>query len=281
MLVHLLLKFTVILRYMSGKDSHLTRNPIKLESGVHGTQWQMFHGGYFSDPAVANPFIEIVRKTLALTKPQIIVDLGGGTGFILRELIKHSIDPGIRLVNLDLSRKQLEVTCDDRIILIRRSMTGFRRADAAKETDRFLFIMRSALHYFGRNGLIPFLHHLRSQMKKGEFFVHQTACFDSITDARCLNRLYECMGTNKWYPTKKYLCGCLEKAGWSITSIASAPMLPLTSDDLGKRYRLRKHRLADIRDELSSCCGKRNVFSPSPDGFCAYLHYQIITCLAK
>jgi hypothetical protein len=267
---------------MSGTNSPLKRNSINRESGVHGTQWQMFHGGYFSDPAVANPFIEIAHEAVALSRPQIIVDLGGGTGFILQELIKHSIDPGIRLVNLDLSRKQLGVTCDDRIIRLRRSLTGFRRADASKEADQFLFIMRSALHYFGRDGLMPFLHHLRSQMKKSEFFVHQTACFDRITDARCLNRLYECMGTNKWYPTKKYLCGCLEKAGWSITSVASAPMLALTSDDLRKRYRLHKRRLAEIRDEVSGCCdGKKNVFSPSPDGFCAYLHYRIFTCIAK
>jgi hypothetical protein len=267
---------------MSGRDSHVISNPIKRESGIHGTHWHAFHGGYFSDPAVAAPFIEVVRKAIALSKPQVIADLGGGTGFILQELIKHSVATGIKLVNLDLSRRQLGVTCDDRIIRVCRSMMGFRRTDAAEETDCFLFIMRSALHYFGRDGLMPFLHHLRSQMKKGEFLVHQTACFDRIADARCVNRLYECMGTNKWYPTQKNLYRSLEKAGWRITSVAPAPILTLTSADLGKRYRLRKHRLTDIRDALSGCCcGKRNVLSLSPDGFCAYLHYQILTCVAK
>jgi hypothetical protein len=118
-------------------------------------------------------------------------------------------------------------------------------------------------------------------MKHGEFFVHQTACFNSAGAARCLNRLYESMETGKWYPTSKQLCRFLEKAGWSIMSVDPAPALPLTSEDLGRRYRLSKHRLAEIRNELAKSPGEKNdILRLTPKGFCAYLHYQIITCFA-
>lgn len=256
-------------------------NPVGKESGVHGRKWNTMHGGYFSDPAVADPFIEFVQKAIDVSKPGVIVDLGGGTGFVLHELIKRCAAPGIRLVNLDVSQKQLNVKHHSRILSVRRSIAEFRRSDIDPGNKSFLFIMRSALHYFGKEGLMPLLCHLRSQMKHGEFFVHQTACFNSANGARCLNRLYDCMGTGKWYPTSKQLCRFLEKAGWGIMSVDPAPALPLASEDLGRRYRLSKHRLAEIRNELGKTPGQKNdILRLTPKGFCAYLHYQIVTCFA-
>jgi hypothetical protein len=256
-------------------------NPVSKESGVYGKHWNAMHGGYFSDPAMADPFIGFVQKAIHVSKPGVIIDLGGGTGFVLYELIKRCAAPGIHLVNLDVSQKQLNVAHNRRILSVRRSIDEFRRSDINPGDKRFLFIMRSALHYFGREGLMPLLHHLRSQMKYGEFFVHQTACFNSTGGARCLNRLYDCMRTGKWYPTSKQLCRFLEKAGWGIMSVDPAPALPLTSEDLGRRYRLSKHRLAEIRNEMAKSPGEKNdIFRLTPKGFCAYLHYQIITCFA-
>lgn len=256
-------------------------NPVSKESGIYGKQWNAMHGGYFSDPAIADPFIGFIQKAIDVSNPGVIVDLGGGTGFVLHELIKRCSDPGIRLVNLDVSQKQLNVTHNSRILSVRRSIAEFRRSDIGTGNKRLLFIMRSALHYFGKEGLMPLLRHLRSQMKTGEFFVHQTACFNSAAGARCLNMLYDCMGTGKWYPTSKQLCRFLEKAGWSIMSVDPAPALPLTSDDLCRRYRLDKHRLAEIRNELAKSHGEKNaILKLTPKGFCAYLHYQIVTCLA-
>lgn len=256
-------------------------NPVSKESGVHGQQWNAMHGGYFSDPAIADPFIEFVQKAIDVSRPGVIVDLGGGTGFVLHELTKRCSDPGICLVNLDVSQKQLNVTHHSRILSIRRSIAEFRRSDIDPGDKSFLFIMRSALHYFGKGGLMPLLRHLRSQMKHGEFFVHQTACFNSANGARCLNRLYDCMGTGKWYPTSKQLCGFLEKAGWGIMSVDPAPALALTSEDLGRRYRLSKHRLAEIRNEMAKSPGEKNdILRLTPKGFCAYLHYQTVTCFA-
>ena len=170
---------------------------------------------------------------------------------MLHELIKRCLATGIRLVNLDVSQKQLNVKHHSRILSVRRSIAEFRRSDIDPGDKSVLFIMRSALHYFGKGGLMPLLRHLRSQMKHGEFFVHQTACFNSAGEARCLNRLYDSMGTGKWYPTSKQLCRFLKKAGWSIMSVEPAPALALTSEDLGRRYRVSKHRLAEIRNEMA------------------------------
>lgn len=256
-------------------------NRISKEFGIHGSRWHIMHGGYFSDPSIAAPFIDELLKVIEISRPGVVVDIGGGTGFLLRELIKRIIDSGIHLVNLDISQKQLDMSQHDRIVPINKAVDAFRREDIGMQDRRFLFMMRSALHYQGKDGLMPALRHLRLQMQRGEFFVHQTACFKNDGDASCLNGLYDYMGTDKWYPTAEYLCRCLKKTGWSIKSIVPAPALPLTSQDLGKRYGLGKRRLSEIRDELGKCFGeKEDIFMLTRDGFCAYLHYRIFTCVA-
>ena len=87
-------------------------DPVGKEANIHGKEWNALHDGYFSDPAVAAPLIEKVRDAIPISKPEVIVDLGGGTGFLLRELIRNNIAAGIQLVNLDVSPKQLEVVSD-------------------------------------------------------------------------------------------------------------------------------------------------------------------------
>jgi SAM-dependent methyltransferase len=239
------------------------------------------HGGYFSDLSIAAPFIDILLKVIDISRPRVIVDMGGGTGFLLRELIKRRIDSRIHLVNLDISQKQLAISQHDRIMPINKAFDTFRRKDTQMLDRRFLFMMRSALHYHGEDGLMPALRLLRFQMKRGEFFVHQTACFINDWDARCLNGLYDYVGTDKWYPTAEYLCRYLKEAGWSIKSIVPAPALPLTSQDLGKRYGLGKRRLSEIRYELmKNFAERKGIFELTPDGFYTYLHYRIFTCVA-
>lgn len=251
------------------------------ESGVHGPQWEILHGGYFSDPAVAAPFLESVQQAIALSGSEVIVDLGGGTGFMLRELLKHHSAAGLHLVNLDISQKQLDMTGKHRIVTVRKSINEFRREDAGQAEKRFLFIMRSALHYFGRDGMMPALRHLRAQMKRGEFFVHQTACFTRGREARCLNRLYDCMDSQKWYPTCTYLATCIIKAGWQIRSVVPAPPLRLTSQDLARRYTLGRQHLAEIRTLLRAHSENlADIFRNTPEGFEALLHYRIFTCIA-
>lgn len=43
------------------------------------------HGGYFSDPATARPLVETAKGIFAKSPVNVIVDLGGGTGFLLNQ----------------------------------------------------------------------------------------------------------------------------------------------------------------------------------------------------
>jgi SAM-dependent methyltransferase len=256
-------------------------NPVGKEANIHGKEWNAFHDGYFSDPAVAAPLIEKVRHAVAVSKPDVIVDLGGGTGFLLRELIPHNITSGIQLVNLDISPRQLKMVSGKQILTIQRSLMDFARADTGDPGKRLLFIMRSVLHYYGQDGLAPLLQHLRNQMRNGELFVHQTACFEEQRDANCMNLLYERMQTGKWYPAADTLVQALEKNGWTVNSVSPAPALSLTAHDLGRRYGINPTRFHAIRDEITKRFGeKEGVFKKTADGFCALLHYKLFVCAA-
>ena len=256
-------------------------DPVGKEANIHGKEWNALHDGYFSDPTTAAPLIEKVRDAIQISKPEVIVDLGGGTGFLLRELVRNNIASGIQLVNLDVSPKQLEMVSDKQIRTIQRSLTDFVRADAGDPGKRFLFIMRSVLHYHGRDGLASLLRHLRDQARNGEMFVHQTACSDQQADTDCINLLYERMQTGKWYPMAGQLVQALERSGWSVKSNSPAPALSVTSRDLGKRYGIDPDRLDAIRGEIVQRFGEKSgVFEITQDGFRAFLHYRLFECVA-
>ena len=256
-------------------------DPVGRETSSHGKNWDALHDGYFSNPAVAAPLIEKIQDAIASSKPDVIVDLGGGTGFLLQELIRNNFVSGIELLNVDVSPKQLERASGRHIRTIQRSLTDLARADIGDPGKRTLLIMRSVLHYYGREGLEPVLQHLRKQMRSGELFVHQTACADEQADADCLNFLYGRMQTGKWYPMAVQLVQALEKSGWDVMAVSPAPPLPVTSRDLGQRYAISQDRLDAIRSEIVQRFGeKRGVFETTPDGFRAFLHYKLFTCVA-
>lgn len=252
------------------------------EIGVYGKEWEKIHGGYFSDLTVAACLIRKVDEAIEALRPQVIVDLGGGTGFLLEELMKKRSQTDLRMVAVDVSNTQLCGIRNPAISRVLCSIDRVRREDLDEESRRFLFIVRSVLHYFGKDGLPQVLKHLRSQMRKGEIFVHQTACFESHDAARCLNTIYQEMRTGKWYPTVQELSSLLENAGWQITAIAPAPKLPLTSEELSLRYGLSRSEAARIcRVTLEEYGEMDDVFCARQDGFCAYLHYRIFTCVAR
>ncbi|MCX5649196.1 MAG: hypothetical protein NTX40_08895 [Planctomycetota bacterium] len=62
------------------------RNRIDREAGVQGPRWHTVHEGYFADAAIAQPFVEAVRRAVLASKPHVVADLGGGTGFVLCQL---------------------------------------------------------------------------------------------------------------------------------------------------------------------------------------------------
>lgn len=240
---------------------------------VYGPAWDHVHGGYFSDPAVARPLVDAARKALRGARPDVVVDVGGGTGFVLRRLAARGVPAGVRLVNLDPSMRQLRADPSRRVSTLKGSLSTFRRPKGG----HLMLIMRSALHYEGRRGLLPALRHLRGQMREGELFIHQTACFARADDARRLNTVYRLMGTRKWYPTVAALRRALRQTGWNVLSESAAPALTLTSTDLAKRYALDASRIARIRRSVSA---KRGVFAAAGNGFTAHLHYRIFVCAA-
>jgi hypothetical protein len=118
-------------------------------------------------------------------------------------------------------------------------------------------------------------------MKAGEYFVHQTACFEEQTCCECANMVYKMMNTGKWYPTVENLSRLLEQNGWKIESVSDAAKLTLTSEDLAKRYCLGPEIISQISNDVNKQFGRiKNVFELTQKGFCAYLHYKIFTCRA-
>ena len=252
------------------------------EQAVHGKFWEHLHGGYFSDPAVARPLVAAVRGIWTQARPDVVIDLGGGTGFLLSQLQEAGVAPDARLVNLDGSETQLKAACVPGIELIRGSVEDFRRAAVVPAGRRALFLMRSVLHYAGKAGLAAVLHHLRAQAEPSEYWVHQTACFADGRDADCLNALYARMHTRKWYPTVVGLQKRLRTAGWRIEAIHPAPTLRLESRDLGARYSLSAPGLRHIAEEMVAVYGvKSSVWHATARGFQADLHYHIFICRAE
>ena len=250
------------------------------EQAVHGAPWGQLHGGYFSDPEVARPLVAAVRDVARETGPDRIVDLGGGTGFLLGQLRAAGL-AGVSLAVLDDSAPQLAEAEKNGWACVRGSVDAFRRAEVAPGGRRVLWIMRSVLHYAGAAGLDPLLRHLRAQAEAGEFWVHQTACFERAEDAACLNALYRRMRTAKWYPTTADLQARLAAAGWPAATIRPAPTLDLDSAELGLRYGLDARELAAIRAEMQAEFGPNaSAFHLRPDGFRAELRYAVFVCRA-
>ena len=251
------------------------------ETVVHGRRWAALHGGYFSDPTIARPLVETVKGILTKSPADVVVDLGGGTGFLLSQLRAQGVGADAALLNVDCSEAQLALSDGEDIPSVRTEIDRFRRSDVASRERRVFFMMRSVLHYYGEDGLSPLLCSLRDQAEAGEFFVHQTASFDNEKEAACLNALYRLMRTHKWYPMVNDLRRRLTDSGWRVTDTTPAPSLQLTSDDLGRRYALNASDIACIRDMMArEFGGMSGVFRLTPTGFHANLPYRTYTCLA-
>lgn len=257
------------------------KDPIGVEKVVHGPQWGAVHNGYFSDPAVAHPLVQAIMEVQSLSPADVIVDLGGGTGFLLSQLAAQGLGKNAALINVDCSEAQLEGIDKSGIAAVHLPITEFTRNRVAGDGQRLCLAMRSVLHYFGEDKLDCLLVHLRGQMKAGEYFVHQSAAFEDAQDAACLNALYRHMRTRKWYPTVKGMEQWLSDAGWRVTGTMPAPALVLDSADLAHRYALDLGDVGRIRDAMLDECGAVSpVFRRTDAGFSADLHYRIFTCVA-
>jgi hypothetical protein len=160
---------------------------IGTEKIVHGQHWGTLHGGYFSDPAIARPLIEAAKIILVKTRADVIVDLGGGTGFLLNQLASHKIGADVTMVNVDCSEAQLDLIDANSISSVYTSIGEFKRSTIENGQKRCFFLMRSVLHYLGENGVTPLLRHLRDQAGEGEFALpnlHMCSCAHLIVKHR-------------------------------------------------------------------------------------------------
>ena len=252
------------------------------ENGVYGTRWNTIHNGYFSDQQVSFPMVEVIMKAIQKNKPHIVVDLGGGTGFILKQLLKQQKFPKtIRLINVDTSPLQHSENRDQQIINIQTSIEELTRKQLQPNKNELMLIARSILHYFGEENLEPILRHIRSVLKKGEIFIHQTACFQNIIDAQCLNEIYKLMGTQKWYTTIDALKSVLNDVGFQVYDICNASNLQLDSTDLTERYQLNTEQVTLIQKQIEQKYDQKpQTYTCSPGHFTAWLHYNIFSCKA-
>ncbi|HEY3278143.1 MAG TPA: class I SAM-dependent methyltransferase [Syntrophorhabdaceae bacterium] len=252
---------------------------IDIEKSFHGIVWNRVHDGYFSDPCIAGPLVEKVRDFACTSRATKIIDLGGGTGSLLSCIRSAGIGPDVSLLNLDDSPVQLDAARSAGFTLLRASVDSFSRHEIDPEGGRCLFVMRSVLHYFGKEGLRPVLRHILAQTGPGEYFIHQSASFTHARDANCANTLYGMMGTKKWYPTVAFLRKCLREEGWRVRAVLPAPPLRLRDTDLMERYNLDRTAIHRIRERLSrNRAVPEDVFVRTETGFSAFLHYSIYIC---
>jgi len=255
---------------------------VERETGVQGSRWNTVHEGYFGDPAVAQPLVDAICRAMQEHAPTVLADLGGGTGFLLHRVLAQGTCEGIRVEDVDISTRQITEDNDPHVVDLTRSAADVTRTELCPhEDDRLMLTLRSLLHYFGHEGSRALLRHLREQTKRGEVFVHQSACFEDPVGAACLDRIYAMMKSEKWYTTVDDMEKVLKEEGWAVTNIEPAPPIHLTSADLADRYHLSDADVAAIRDDVTSRYNAvPGVFDQTEDGFSSWLHYRIFTCRA-
>jgi len=254
---------------------------IKRETHVHGKLWEKVASGYFSDKRMARDYVAAIMRVADSFKPSAVVDLGGGTGFILERLIEAGIAENTKLVVLDESEPQLAMCKHQRITPMKGAFQSFHRADIADDTGSMMLICRSVLQYAGIFGQKPWLSHVRGQMKPGEWFVHQSGCSEDIEAALALDVLFELMGVEKWVPHKEALMRLLGQAGFEITEGFPVPPLGMSSEELVFRYGVSPQAIKRIGADLQRTYANRpDFFKITPAGFIFNFPYRVFLCKA-
>ncbi|MBF0517987.1 MAG: hypothetical protein HQK97_12915 [Nitrospirae bacterium] len=251
---------------------------------IFGKLWDGIHGGYFSNKEVAGHLISAAMSRInPLSPPSTIADLGGGTGFILKELADRLntqlINHSIRLINIDTSDAQLTASCDGQICTIHCPLEAVTRQNLLLENDintRLLFLMRFVLHYFGSGGIGNAIVHIRRQMHPGECFIHQSICFETTDEAAVVNELFHLSGLNKWFPSVKQLSDMLDANGFTETLVKDMPALPVTSRDFAERYGIDDKQLSEAGKVILAKYGEVDgVFDSNGSEFTFYLHCRV------
>ncbi len=237
------------------------------------------HGGYFSDPETAKALIAQLNSAARDRAPATVADLGGGTGFILAALRRKKSFRTARLVNIDVSPRQLEQCRLPGLECLSCPAEKVTRGKLLQSGTRgpLMLTMRSLLHYFGgRREQEAFLRKARNLARKGEYFVHQSACFEREEDTALMNETYRLMRVNKTYFTCERLSAMLGGCGWKTEKIMRAPALTFTSGEMKCRYGLSARDISRIR----AIAGTKACIKPARTGFSGKLEYAIFVCRA-
>lgn len=270
---------------MDLKDEYGAKHSIdevQREQLVHGSKWQSVYGGYFADPEIAQPFLTQIDAACTSAPPDIVIDLGGGTGFVLEQLeCRPAFIPTTCLINLDISEEQQNCIGDSCIKKMVSSMVEFQRHEiTGEEKDRILFITRSTLHYAGIFGIEPVLAHIRRQMRPGEYFVHQTLCHEEPYEALLFSEFLERLHTSKWIPpvsTLRYLCN---KCGFEIEDSITGPTLPLLPQSLMSRYKISNEEMEEIHQTLKREYPGTEVIKEEESTYTILAPFKIFRCRA-
>jgi len=254
---------------------------IESEKHVHGERFTKLFGGYFGDPQVATPLVDAIHRAIHAHTPRVLMDVGGGTGFVLSELLRVYPDTPCRLVDLDLSADQLGEERDQRITTLQASAEDVTRADLCAGDETLMLAMRSVIHYFGHANIVPFLKHLRSLLNPGEIMVHQTACYADPNNALLLEQMIQGMGAGKSPLTQAEVLRFLDEAGWRVLEFIPAPALFMASEELAYRYHVTVDQIRALSEEvLSGFKTVPDAFIATPDGFTIRTDYHILTSMA-
>ncbi len=254
---------------------------LQLETEIHGATWELFHRGFFGSTEAVRPFLERILSKVHTGSPDVIADLGGGTGFLLHRL-KECLDCSrLRLMNVDISKTQLAENADAHVKNLCRTIIELEREDlVAHEEDTLMLLMRSVFHYFPEYEFDLLLDRIRELMKPGECFIHQTVCHEDELVIECVNELYKLMGIKKWFPRTDKLVDRLNQARMVTCSIMPTIPLPLYLEDLTTRYHLDNPE--EVVESLRETFGPiRGVLHFDPEHrLTAYLPYRILVSRA-
>ncbi|MCG7844462.1 MAG: class I SAM-dependent methyltransferase [Methanomassiliicoccales archaeon] len=253
---------------------------VSKELGYHGGKWGTAHRSYFSDPGNAAPLVSAAAMVVGSTRPDVITDIGGGTGFLLCQL-REGLNGHIpRLLNVDISGEQLDECRKLEVGVLRCSALDLQREMLLDEGERLMLISRSVMHYFGREGQDHFLTSLRSVAREGEMLVHQPACFATNEERECMNELYPMMGVDKFYMTPEELRAAHERNGWKVVEMLNAPPLDLRSEDLAERYALGDDDLSEMCRTLCHHGLDQGIFDVGERRFRGPFTYRIVVARA-
>ncbi len=184
-------------------------------------------------------------------RPDVLVDIGGGSGSIISQLAERDAWRKVRFMNLDLSYENGNISQGTGPFSSSSHGAEIKREKLVEEGQRLMMINRSPLQTLGMDNQRPFISKMRRLMRPGEAIVMQVSCFDSEEAKDCMNTLQSLMGTGDWYPTRSLVESMMKASGWEVLGWNDSPPMEIRSEDLKGRYGLSYRELASMRDVVT------------------------------